>query len=87
MTTGELLSLSSSVSNVSALVHLQNLDVGGGYTINSEIVVISQNDAIMLEEKDTSIPIEVTPMVTIEEDDTSVEIIEKEDIVYVVCEV
>lgn len=30
MTTGELLSDSSSVSNVSALTHLQNLDSGGG---------------------------------------------------------
>jgi len=51
MTTGELLNNSSSVTNVSAWEHLQNLDVGGSYIINDGIQIQSRKDVMITEEE------------------------------------
>ena len=61
---------------------------GGDVIINSQIVEISQNDVILLEQFDDAVSVSQNSSVRIEEADAVVEITQiEDDVVYVVCEV
>jgi len=78
MTTGEKLDANSTVSNVSALTHLINPSgEGGGLTINSEMILISEYGDIAIDVTNDTVTIdEHEPIGIIQDGD--IEIIENE---------
>ena len=60
---------------------------GGDVYINSEIVEITQNDAILLTQLNEVVEISPQPIVSVDDLDTEIKIIQVEDEIDVVCEV
>ena len=88
MTTGEYLDSISTLTNVSALTHLQNIETGGGgdVFINSDIITLKEEDPIRIEEVDNVIIIKEVDDIIIQVDDNVDEISEeKGDIIDGIC--
>ena len=86
MTTGELLDSKSTVSNTTALIHLQNIAEGSGTVINSELVRVHAIGTIEVEVNDTKIGLtKVEPtLVEVKSDIINIEEIKRE-VLDVVC--
>ncbi len=85
MTTGELLDSKSSVSNVSALTHLQNI-TGGSQTIIYDTIMVVEDEDIFLSEATDTISILSEDAIAIEENDIIVKILDiSEDTINGIC--
>ncbi len=78
MTTGELLDSKSSVSNTTALTHLQNISGGGSVILYDKIEIIEDEDILLIDKTDNLL-IFSEDAVAIEENDIIVKIVEKSE--------